>query len=119
MPDTRNKPYLLHLGGFTRADRLRSVALIRDAINGTNGWITDFHEFSNLSICIEFEIPEASLPSLTAKLISSEISFNSRTERTVRSLQIGTAGEPVQCTLQVLFIHDEPDLRRTVLAVPG
>jgi len=25
----------------------------------------------------------------------------------------------VQCTLQVLFIHDEPDMRRTVLAVPG
>lgn len=119
MPDTRDKPHLLQLSGFTRVDRLNSVALIREAIDGANGWINDFHEFSNLSICIEFEIPEASLPALTAKLISAQISFNSRTERTVRSLRIGTAGEPVQCTLQVLFIHDQPDMRRTVLAVPG
>jgi hypothetical protein len=119
MPDKRNMPHLLQLSGFTRADRLRSVALVRDAINDTNGWITDFHEYSNLSICIAFEIPEASLPALTVSLAAASISFDSRTERTGQRLQIGTAGEPVQCTLKVLFIHDEPDMRRTVLAVPG
>ena len=119
MPESRNKPRLVQLCGFTRMERHKSVALLREAIFGSHGWITDFHEFSNISLCIEFEIPADSLPVLAEAMIAAEVRLGTLTERMLDGLETGQAGEPVPCTLQVKFIHDEPDLRRRVLAVPG
>jgi hypothetical protein len=116
MADADKGPELRQLRGFTRAERLRCVGLVRDAIVGSSGWVTDFHEFSNLSICIEFELPAARLPALAEALAAAEVRLGSESEEMLRGVE---GGEPAQCTLQVLFVHDEPDLRRTVLAVPG
>ena len=116
MAEKHDRPHLRQLRGFTRVERLRSVGLVRDAIVGSNGWVTEFHEFSNLSICIEFELPAAALPGLAAALAAVEVRLSSGSEEMLQGVE---GGEPVQCTLQVLFIHDEPDMRRTVLAVPG
>jgi len=114
MADKENR--LRQLRGFTRVERLRCVGLVRDAIVGSNGWVTDFHEFSNLSICIEFELPASFLPALAGALAAAEVRLSAESEAMLRE---AGGGEQAECTLQVLFIHDEPDMRRTVLAVPG
>ena len=44
---------------------------------------------------------------------------STRSESILYALGPEMATGPIQCTLQVLFIHNEPDLRRKVLAVPG
>jgi hypothetical protein len=56
------------------------------------------------------------LPALAEALAAAEVRLGSESEEMLRGVE---GGEPAQCTLQVLFVHDEPDLRRTVLAVPG
>ena len=119
MPDIRNQHRFLQLNGFTRAERIKCVALLRDAIVDNRGWILDFNQYSNLSICIGFEMPMASLPALAKSLLDAEVGLSSRTEQMLQGIEAGQPDESAQCTLQVLFIHDEPDLRRTVLAVPG
>jgi len=116
MAEKHDRPHLRRLNGFTRVERLRCVGLVREAIVGSNGWVTEFHEFSNLSICIEFELPAAFLPALAGALAAAKVRLSAGSEEMLRGVE---GGEPVQCTLQVLFIHDEPDMRQTVLAVPG
>jgi hypothetical protein len=119
MPVILNRPNLLHLNGFTRVERLQAVASLRDAIVNSHGWVTDFHQFSNISICLQFEIPIEHLPLLAESLLMAGIKFSARTESILYSIGPEMASGPIQCTLQVLFIHSEPDLRRKVLAVPG
>jgi len=119
MPVILNRPNLLHLNGFTRVERLTSVGRMREAIVSSYGWITGFHQFSNLSICLQFEIPIEHLPLLAEALLEAGVKFSTKSEAMLYSLAPEMATGPVQCTLQVLFIHNEPDLRRTVLAVPG
>jgi hypothetical protein len=119
MPVILNRPNLLHLNGFTRVERLISVGLLRDAIVSSYGWITDFHQFSNLSICLQFDISIEHLPLLAESLLTAGVKFSAKSESMLYSLGPEMATGPVQCTLQVLFIHNEPDLRRKVLAVPG
>ncbi|MGA7857878.1 MAG: hypothetical protein WCA11_08130 [Terracidiphilus sp.] len=119
MPVILTRTNLLHLNGFTRVERLTSVARLREAIVGSHGWVTDFHLFSNLSICLQFEIPIEHLPLLAESLLDAGVKFNPRSEALLYSFGPEMATGPIQCTLQVLFIHNEPDLRRKVLAVPG
>ncbi len=88
MPVILNRPNLLHLNGFTRVQRLTSVACLRDAIVSSHGWVTDFHEFSNLSICLQFEIPIEHLPLLAESLLAAGVKFNARSE------SISTASAP-------------------------
>jgi hypothetical protein len=92
---------------------------VREAIVSCHGWITDFHEFSNLSICIGFETPIEQLPLLTKSLLAAGITFSTKSEQFLHSLDEETATGPIECSLQVTFIHNEPDLRRKVIAVPG
>lgn len=119
MPVILTRSNLLHLNGFTRVERLKSVARMREAIVDSHGWVIDFHLFSNLSICLQFEIPIEHLPLLAESLLDAGVKFNPRSESLLYSFGPEMATGPIQCTLQVLFIHKEPDLRRKVLAVPG
>ena len=48
---------LLRPIAFTRENRTEMIARVRDAFSAAGGWITDFHEFSNVSLCLNFEIP--------------------------------------------------------------
>lgn len=119
MPVILRRSNLLHLNGFTRVERLKSVGRLREAIVSSHGWVTDFHQFSNLSICLQFEIPIEQLPLLAESLLEAGVKFIARSEALFYSVGPEMATGPIQCTLQVLFIHNEPDLRRKVLAVPG
>jgi hypothetical protein len=119
MPVILNRPNLLHLNGFTRVERLTSVARLRDAVVDSRGWVTDFHQFSNLSICLRIEIPIEHLPLLAEALLAAGVKLTAKTESVLYSFGPELATGPIQCTLQVLFIHNEPDMRRKVLAVPG
>jgi hypothetical protein len=50
-------PPFLRINGSTREDRHRMISLLRDAVQNSGGWVTDFRLFSNISICINFELP--------------------------------------------------------------
>lgn len=93
---------------------------VSEAINRAGAWITDFHLYSNLLICINFEVPIANLGKLAAQLQETDLHLSQE------SLNQLTPNDPpplkphdLAGTLQITFVHDEPDLFRKVPAVPG
>ena len=114
-------PPSLRLNGATRADRLTCTANIREIIVAEcHGWIGDFYQYSNTSLCLHFEIPAGSLPVLRTALSEAGVGFGSDADQAYRSASgaVGNSGA-IACTLQITFIHNEPDLRRNIPAVPG
>lgn len=120
-------PQFLRLNGLTRENRHHSISLLRDAIINSGGWITDFHLFSNAAICINFELPRRHAGKFysTLKATGLRLSAESVTAlEACRRVSEETGAEPVDetdlsGTLQVTFIHDDPDLRIEVPPIPG
>jgi len=95
----------LHLQGSTRVERHAVVDIVEEAIRGTGGWILDFHQFSNISLVLELEIPPRRLDQLVQLLQAGGICF-----RPVPALSPGDEDDAVLGTLQITFVHDEPNL---------
>ncbi len=96
----------LHLQGCTRVERHAVVDLVEDAIRDVGGWILDFHQYSNISLVLELEIPPGALERLVGYLREGGVAFAALPE-----LRPEEEGDALLGTLQVTFIHDEPDLR--------
>lgn len=95
----------LHLQGCTHVERHAVVDLVEDAIRDANGWILDFHQYSNISLVLELEVPPGALPGLVGRLRDGGIAFAALPE-----LRPEEAGDAVLGTLQITFVHQEPDL---------
>jgi hypothetical protein len=110
----------LRLDGFTRAERLGMIDRVSEAINQSSAWITDFHQYSNLLICINFQVPIGNLAKLAITLQSTGLQLSPASLDQLMPAEGLTLGEPeLMGTLQITFIHNEPDLRREIPAVPG
>lgn len=110
----------LRLSGFTRADRIQMTDRVSEAINQSGAWITDFHLYSNMLICINFEVPIANLVKLAALLQATGLHLSQESLEQLIPVDNSVLLENDQVgTLQITFIHNEPDLLREVPAVPG
>lgn len=111
----------LTLNATTQAGRIAVTAAAKDAITAAGGWITGSTAFSNVSLCLNFEI-EAALVSRLADTLRSTAAAGAPLTLSEASLaalrETDRAGE-LTGTLQITFIHDEPDLRVPVPAIPG
>jgi len=97
------------------------VARLVSALNEI-GWITDFTQFSNAALTVQFEMPQDRIPRLRPALASLPLSLTSASLEVLPRLECATASPPsenVSGSLQVTFVHAEPDLRIPVPAVPG
>jgi hypothetical protein len=114
----------LRINGSTRADRHQTISAARDAITSSGGWVTDFKLFSNVSVCLNFEISPGAVARLHSSLGALGLGLSDESERALAGFSRGglerrAAGGDVLGTLQITFVHDEPDLRIEVPAVPG
>lgn len=98
----------IHLQGSTRVERHALVDIVEEAIRATGGWILDFHQFSNISLVLEIELPPGGLAELVRLLQAGGVCFRPTPEAPDKE-------HSVLGTLQVTFVHDEPDLH---LATP-
>ncbi len=94
----------LHLQGSTRVERHAVVDIVEEAIRATGGWILDFHQFSNISLVLELEVPPRRLDQLLRLLQAGGVCF-----RPTPELPPGEEDDAVMGTLQITFVHDEPD----------
>jgi len=110
----------LRLDGFTKQERIQMTSRVNEAINQARAWITDFHQYSNVLICINIEIPSANLEKLASTLQETglHLSQESIEQLTSANDSILKKKELIG-TLQITFIHNEPDLHREIPAVPG
>jgi len=110
----------LRLDGFTKAERIQMTARVSEAINQAGAWITDFHLYSNILTCINFEVPSANLDKLAASVQQTGLHLSQESLEQLMSANDSTLKEKeLVGTLQITFVHNEPDLLREVPAVPG
>lgn len=112
----------LRINAVTHAERHQTIPALRDALSASGGWITDFHLFSNASICINFEIPLRHAARLRDALSRLDLRLNAESAAELNSLSLRSeraADEEMPGTLQVTFVHNDPDLRIEVPPIPG
>ncbi|XXF78027.1 hypothetical protein P2318_34020 [Myxococcaceae bacterium GXIMD 01537] len=116
-------PRFVQLQGYTREDRNEMVRRAEDAISSAGGWLVDANFASNKSAVLRFEVPQGGAEALRAALLATGLKLDEASLATLESLS-GAAREAqtprdVGGTLALFFVHDEPDLRRVIPAVPG
>ncbi len=101
------------------------ISRVKDAILRGGGYILDFHMFSNTAICINFEVSVGNIEKLSSSL-TREAFLNQKSHDLLADCcnQLAQLGErpkaaDVMGTLNITFIHNEPDLRIEVPPIPG
>lgn len=110
----------LRLNATTRTDRLQVIEAVKDTIAASDGWILDFKQFSNLSATINFELSPKKLMAFRDAVSKIGVRLNESSLLAISELaEQPTAPAELHATLQITFIHDEPDLRIPVPRIPG
>ncbi|MDH4442656.1 MAG: hypothetical protein QE284_20000 [Rhizobium sp.] len=116
-------PALVMLTGVTRVERKLATLHVIDAVNRLGGWIDDIRLYSNLMSTIRLTLPAGAFGPLVAALATEGIAIDPLPDPGIAPGPAGaTSADPraeQSATLQLTFLHDEPDLRREVPAVPG
>lgn len=107
---------LLQIQGITRAERHAVISQASDAVIACRGYILDYHQFSNLAVCFTIEIPPAKLADLRTHLAEMGVDLQPPSPE---ELTLTAAAEEVAASLRIAFIHNEPDLRIEIPAIPG
>lgn len=106
---------ILMLNAVTRRERKDATSFVFDTVNDLGGWIDDVQMYSNLMNTIRLTLSAGAYPALVAALREGRIAVDEPgTDRAGND----PAAERM-ATLQITFIHDEPDMRRDMPAVPG
>jgi len=95
------------------------IARARNAITDSGGWILDAKLFSNVSINLCFEIPASRMGSLLDALELIELHLSPSSLESIAQHRSEEPSGDIAGSLQITFIHDEPDLRIQVPAIPG
>ncbi|HYD67620.1 hypothetical protein [Azospirillum sp.] len=107
----------LRLNGMTRSNRHAVIDRAKEAILAAGGWIMDFTLLSNALATLRFEVPDTGLWVLHAGLEAAGITLDADSRAALAAPPRGT--DDLKGAVQVTFIHNEPDLRREIPAVPG
>lgn len=106
--------------GVTTADRHEVTVAIDRAILASEGWVVDHTLFSNIAITIRLSLPTGKLGDFRQRVGEAGVRLN---DASAEQSQIVARDDDREAeltvSLNITFIHDEPDLRRTVPAVPG
>lgn len=100
----------LQLSGSTIADRPQMISTLKEAISASGGWLMDFRLFSNLSVCLNFEIAAKDAHRLAALLKETKLSLSDASAQQLAEFLSEKAvqfDKDVIATLQVTFIHPE------------
>jgi hypothetical protein len=115
-----SKQRFLRLDGFTRAERIQMTANVSEAIHLAGAWISDFHQYSNVLICINFQVPSANLDRLSTTLKQTGLHLSQESlDQLVCDRDSSPDDSELIGTLQITFIHNDPDMIREIPAVPG
>ncbi len=110
----------LTLSGVTHGNRYDMTAAVSGAITGAGGWIIDHALFSNVAACIRFAVPARGLAGFRDRILAAGFALDAES---LDAIGAAVPADPVDTELTVAlnltFVHDEPDLRRTVPAIPG
>lgn len=112
---------MMMLAAVTRANRHEVFAQINDAAVGCGGWIEGHTLFSNIMVTFRFVLPADRLEAFLSRVDQAGVHLDQASLAALSAVAQpdGAGGGEVPGALAVTFVHDEPDLRREVPAVPG
>ncbi|MCD2180205.1 hypothetical protein [Rhizobium sp. C1] len=115
------RPRIIMLTGVTHANRHQVTADINDAVVSAGGWVSDHTFLSNIATNFRMVLPPQGLARFRDLVTTAGVHLDAESETAVADLIANEKGLPEElpASLNVTFIHDEPDLRREVPAVPG
>ncbi|MBL4907800.1 MAG: hypothetical protein JKX94_10145 [Sneathiella sp.] len=115
------KRIFLTLSGVTKRDRNQVISDINAAISASGGWIVNHTSFSNIAITLQMELPRNGLEKFQNHLSLAEVVLQDESCKDLQKMALKQSlnSEDIKTALNVTFIHDEPDVRRQVVAVPG
>lgn len=108
---------ILMLAAVTKTNRHAVMAIVNDAVMALGGWIAGHELYGNMVTVFKFDLAPKVLPALAERLDATEIRLDAASRAAIA--EAGETAAEVPCSLNVTFIHDEPDMRREVPAVPG
>ncbi|MFC4099382.1 hypothetical protein [Paenibacillus xanthanilyticus] len=110
----------LRLNAVWHGNRHAGIEEAKLHIREAGGWIIDFKPLSNRSICLLFEIEPQDVRRLLHILPTINIQYEAETIETLTLLSDKPKSErrdaDLKGTLQLTFMHDEPDL---IMDVPA
>ncbi|MBP2297645.1 hypothetical protein [Azospirillum picis] len=94
---------------------------VSEAISASGGWIVDHTLFSNIMATIRFAIPPAGLDDLKGRIMAAGIRLETadRPEPQQAGSKDPRPQDEILGSLNLTFIHNDPDLRIELPAVPG
>lgn len=95
----------------TRRERRETTSAVFDAIVRLGGWVEDSRLYSNIMTVVRFTMRGRDMPALVTELATLGL--------VVETPQVAADDSECSGTLQLTFLHDEPDLTREVPSVPG
>jgi hypothetical protein len=110
----------IRLSAVTRIDRTSAMLFARDSIIESGGYISDIRLYSNSAECITFEATLSGIQCLNGLLAESGFVFSEGSGANIgTALQTSSGARQIQATLQIIFVHNDPDLRIEVPPIPG
>lgn len=114
-------PAFLQLNGIATIDRHEMIERVKTALSQSGAYILNFHMFSNASLVLQFEAPSDQLARLGPALQATGLRLEQRSQEILDAWgkQAAAKARDIPGTLQITFIHTEPDLIIEVPMVPG
>lgn len=111
----------LFIEGTTSASRHEMITRIERAISHSGGWMLDHRFFSNVAVSLSFEIGAEKIGAMREALEATGLKLTprSREELARRATVLTPPVEQITGFLHVTFLHNEPDLKQEIPAIPG
>lgn len=112
---------IIMLSGVTHANRHQVTAAVNDAVVAAGGWVTDHTFFSNIATNFRMVLPPEGIARFRDLVVNAGVHLDDESDAVIGDLIAKEKGLPeeIPASLNVTFIHNEPDLRREVPSVPG
>lgn len=109
------------LSAVTKVNRHEAMGLINDAVVDCGGWVEGHTLLSNFATVFRFELPASGLQRFLEKMESLSVRLDEASLATATEVLRGkpSPDKELPLSLNVTFIHNEPDLKQTIPAVPG
>jgi hypothetical protein len=108
----------LQINVTTTSERYAATNAVKNAVMQAGGWITGYTRFSNVSLCLNFEIESHMVARLSQALAIGGIVLSNASLSALReAAAAGRCEGEIRGTIQITFVHSEPDLR--LPAPPG
>lgn len=109
----------IRLEAITRIDRFVVMESANAAVQAAGGWIDDVNFFSNISVVVSFSLPRGTTGEFLTALAAAGLRIGDAAGASLAEADLKPGSDAVRGSLHISFVHDDPDLRRTIPVVPG